>query len=1070
MLRQDRSLIGAIEQTCQDPACEESLDNDLFIGHAPLPSHALREHARTGKPCKGFLVVRWWREIQGRSSVAEEDLLLVDRTFSIGDAVKQVNGSAGIVTSASSKYILQPIWDSKRCDKLSSSLEDYEVSGLSNDLCCSLSPGLCQIQLPADIEHFCPHTLIYGVPDHELILAYDFNVEDYVISQDWLGKIEKDDLDVVLLLQDKSIVVVDNHRELEIIIPDWDKPVVNVPRKYLKRRPDIDISAYKGLISIRPLFLQRGQYVITNKRNIQNGRFINGVYSEDVEPCGRILDVRSRRVSVRWICPNPFAGDAVGDSRPNHELRPYDNSSTFRSTKTLRPNRKLVRYDNGKTPSIASEIAYAVDQKFEVGDHVKFRNFSVATLKYVGNSSGHGMLSPIDTDQSYGFDLNEFKVLCSQQEVHVLWQDGTQTTERSTSLTAQILPESDLCPTDMVLHKESLLQVQTGHPSHQAIPYDEMQYIQSNYFDLLPKKIGVIQSVDSKERLALVRWFQNPNVKVTHGGLSIAAGSWFGPLSNLTEEVSLYEVLTQPALDRKLGNLAVVVPHVINPTTFRSIQSIPQNMEPAGITRIDFLNCLPSSSTFHELRLLARALFQSWQPVTRYPTPKTHDWLGEIVGVGLDGLLTIRLGALQNCKDIKVPFEQVLTVIDMDVLWHDGNSSYLESDYISSPSPIQESIEYEGGECMGNDGDEEMWLTDEQSPTLTDSPLIGTDEDIEMSISSSPQHESSSQLQTYDGEQLTWRIEHPRVQPIKSINRALAEPSQFAVLESDPPSNHFYVGAQVTKGPSRLRRIHKEYKILSSSLPPGIFVRSFDSRLDLLRVMIIGPQDTPYEFAPLVFDMHLHGEFPNQPPHVRFHSWTHGLGRINPNLYEDGKICLSLLGTWPGKDKKENWSEESSLLQLLVSLTGLVLVKEPFYNEAGFENLATDETYATESSQYTEKAYIITRGFIKHALQYRVSGFEDVLSWTYMPAIFAQESLNDASQKPPNLLRIAISRAQNLMNFTTSSEAQMQDQHLLDGNGKSSNDGFLRRPSEGALVMLRRLTRDLEQISQEWTT
>lgn len=50
---------------------------------------------------------------------------------------------------------------------------------------------------------------------------------------------------------------------------------------------------------------------------------------------------------------------------------------------------------------------------------------------------------------------------------------------------------------------------------------------------------------------------------------------------------------------------------------------------------------------------------------------------------------------------------------------------------------------------------------------------------------------------------------------------------------------------------------------------------------------------------------------------------------VNPNLYEDGKVCLSILGTWAG-DKSESWSpSRSSLMQALVSIQGLVLVKEP---------------------------------------------------------------------------------------------------------------------------------------------
>jgi ubiquitin-protein ligase len=50
--------------------------------------------------------------------------------------------------------------------------------------------------------------------------------------------------------------------------------------------------------------------------------------------------------------------------------------------------------------------------------------------------------------------------------------------------------------------------------------------------------------------------------------------------------------------------------------------------------------------------------------------------------------------------------------------------------------------------------------------------------------------------------------------------------------------------------------------------------------------------------------------------------------------YEDGKVCLSLLGTWSGP----GWVPgQSTLLQVLLSIQALILVEEPFFNEPGFE-------------------------------------------------------------------------------------------------------------------------------------
>ena len=54
--------------------------------------------------------------------------------------------------------------------------------------------------------------------------------------------------------------------------------------------------------------------------------------------------------------------------------------------------------------------------------------------------------------------------------------------------------------------------------------------------------------------------------------------------------------------------------------------------------------------------------------------------------------------------------------------------------------------------------------------------------------------------------------------------------------------------------------------------------------------------------------------------------------RFNPNLYNCGKVCLSLLGTWPGRPE-EQWTSQSTLLQVLVSIQSMILVELPYFNE-----------------------------------------------------------------------------------------------------------------------------------------
>ena len=60
--------------------------------------------------------------------------------------------------------------------------------------------------------------------------------------------------------------------------------------------------------------------------------------------------------------------------------------------------------------------------------------------------------------------------------------------------------------------------------------------------------------------------------------------------------------------------------------------------------------------------------------------------------------------------------------------------------------------------------------------------------------------------------------------------------------------------------------------------------------------------------------------------------------RLNPNLYESGKVCLNIWNTWKRKGN-EVWNQTSSnVLQILVSIQGLVLNVKPYFNEPGYEN------------------------------------------------------------------------------------------------------------------------------------
>ncbi|XP_070564188.1 probable ubiquitin-conjugating enzyme protein 17 [Ptychodera flava] len=152
-------------------------------------------------------------------------------------------------------------------------------------------------------------------------------------------------------------------------------------------------------------------------------------------------------------------------------------------------------------------------------------------------------------------------------------------------------------------------------------------------------------------------------------------------------------------------------------------------------------------------------------------------------------------------------------------------------------------------------------------------------------------------------------------------------------------------------------RLAQEYASLSSSLPlhlsSAIFVRTDDSKMNLMQALIVGPEDTPYSGGCYLFDIFFPHNYPSVPPQVHLQTTGGGAVRFNPNLYNCGKVCLSLLGTWSGQGG-ETWTELSTVLQLLVSIQSLILVSEPYFNEPGYESQIGTDHGQQNSQSYNQ--------------------------------------------------------------------------------------------------------------------
>ncbi|KAF8083574.1 hypothetical protein N665_0765s0016 [Sinapis alba] len=198
---------------------------------------------------------------------------------------------------------------------------------------------------------------------------------------------------------------------------------------------------------------------------------------------------------------------------------------------------------------------------------------------------------------------------------------------------------------------------------------------------------------------------------------------------------------------------------------------------------------------------------------------------------------------------------------------------------------------------------------------------------------------------------------------------------KFDIVE-DLVDHHYAAKGTTSKRHSKdwAKRIQEEWKILENDLPEMIFVRAYESRMDLLRAVIVGADGTPYHDGLFFFDIFFPDSYPSVPPMVHYHS---GGLRINPNLYNSGKVCLSLLGTWGGSQEEKWIPNESTMLQVLVSIQGLILNQKPYFNEPGNERMAGSLGGETQSKAYSEKIFLLSLKTMVYNMRRPPKYFED---------------------------------------------------------------------------------------------
>jgi len=147
----------------------------------------------------------------------------------------------------------------------------------------------------------------------------------------------------------------------------------------------------------------------------------------------------------------------------------------------------------------------------------------------------------------------------------------------------------------------------------------------------------------------------------------------------------------------------------------------------------------------------------------------------------------------------------------------------------------------------------------------------------------------------------------------------------------DPMSRKISTGSASDVTISRIKKDILEFR---KNPPVGIYLMIQDEDISQLNVLIVGPRDTPYQGGFFHFFVGFGDDYPFQPPRVRLMTTDNGKVRFNPNFYNNGKICLSILHTWSGPQ----WTASQTLTSVLCSIQSL-MTEKPYQNEPGQEEM-----------------------------------------------------------------------------------------------------------------------------------
>ena len=158
----------------------------------------------------------------------------------------------------------------------------------------------------------------------------------------------------------------------------------------------------------------------------------------------------------------------------------------------------------------------------------------------------------------------------------------------------------------------------------------------------------------------------------------------------------------------------------------------------------------------------------------------------------------------------------------------------------------------------------------------------------------------------------------------------------------------------------------------------GIYYEHDECDMLIGYALIIGPVDTPYAYGNFLFKFIFPTDYPHNPPQV-IYCTNDGTMRFNPNLYSNGKVCVSVLNTWKG----EQWTGCQTISSILLTLCSL-LNENPLTNEPGITIKHHDNINYNKIVRYNTIRIAILKIISKEILHPCFDTFYDIIINNYI--------------------------------------------------------------------------------------